>query len=208
MFLESGQFSDFSSTTFTGVGSWRGAAFVNIFGNGTNTTYNATLPMEAISITPTINVNTSSTTGYAEIYSQPVETSVGTGVTNYFIYHKNSGGTVTNTVTEGGLESNTGVQSIGTKFTATGCTSITSTVGGATAGKFTIGANTCTVVITMNGATGQTASNGWSCYANDETTAAGNTGLYFSANNSTTATLTVPATAASSDVIDFACMAF
>ena len=111
-------------------------------------------------------------------------------------------------VTTTGLESNTGVQSIGTKFTATGCTSITSTVGGATAGKFTIGANTCTVVITMNGATGQTASNGWSCYANDETTAAGNTGLYFSTNNSTTATLTVPVTAASSDVIDFACMAF
>ncbi len=92
-----------------------------------------------------------------------------------------------------------------TKFTATGCTSITSTVGNGAAGKFTIGAATCTVVITINGATGMTATNGWSCYANDVTTAAGNTGLYFSANSTTTATLTVPATAVASDVIDFAC---
>lgn len=99
-------------------------------------------------------------------------------------------------------------QSAGTKFTASGCTSITSTSGGASAGKFTIGANTCTVVITINGATGLTAANGWSCHANDETTAAGNTGLYFNTNNTTTATLTVPAAAAASDVIDFACTAF
>src|SRR5262249_31586591 len=40
-----------------------------------------------------------------------------------------------------------GVISAGTKFTTTGC-SISSTTGGATAGKFTLGANTCTVVIT------------------------------------------------------------
>jgi hypothetical protein len=99
-------------------------------------------------------------------------------------------------------------ESLGTKFTATGCTSITATVGGASAGKFTIGASACTVVITMNGASGFTAANGWSCRANDETTAAGNTGLYFSTNNTTTATLTVPATAVASDVIDFACTAF
>lgn len=72
----------------------------------------------------------------------------------------------------------------------------------------TLGANTCSVTITMNGATGLTAPNGWSCKANDETTAAGNTQLYFSANNTTTATLSVPATAGSTDVIDFACMAF
>jgi hypothetical protein len=105
----------------------------------------------------------------------------------------------------GGSLAATAFESAGTKFTATGCTSITSTVGGATAGKFTIGAASCTVVITMNGATGFTANNGYSCHANDETTAAGNTGLYFSANSTTTATLTVPATAAASDVIDFGC---
>jgi len=95
-----------------------------------------------------------------------------------------------------------------TKFTATGCTSITSTVGNGTAGKFTIGGNACTVVITLNGATGMTAANGWSCNANDRTTAAGNAGLYFSADSTTTATLTVPVTAAASDVIDFSCRAY
>ena len=46
------------------------------------------------------------------------------------------------------------------------------------------------------------------CRANDETTAAGNTGLYFSTNGTTTATLTVPATAAANDIIDFGCQPF
>lgn len=97
------------------------------------------------------------------------------------------------------------IQSAGTKFTTSGC-SVSSTTGGATSGKFTLGANTCSVIITMNGATGLTAPNGWSCRANDQTTAAGNTTLYFSSNNATTATLSVPATAGTTDVIDFACM--
>ena len=97
----------------------------------------------------------------------------------------------------------------GTKFTATWLRYVPhTTAGGATAGQFVIGAATCTVVITMNGATGLTAANGWFCKANDETTVAGNTGLYFSAHNATTATLTVPATAAASDVITFGCMAY
>jgi hypothetical protein len=100
-----------------------------------------------------------------------------------------------------------GLQSIGTKFTTSGC-SVSATTGGATAGKLTVGANTCSVVITMNGATGLTASNGWSCKANDETTAAANSLLYFSTNNATTATLSVPSTAGTTDVIDFHCMAF
>jgi len=100
-----------------------------------------------------------------------------------------------------------GYMSTGTKFTASGCSNGT-TVGGATAGQFTLGANTCSVTITMNGASGLTAPNGWSCKANDETTAAANSLLYFSSNNTTTATLSVPATAGTSDVIDFHCMAF
>ena len=95
----------------------------------------------------------------------------------------------------------------GTKFTTSGC-SVSSTTGNGTAGKMTLGANTCNVVITLNGATGITAASGWTCHANDETTAAGNTALYFSANNTTTATLAVPATAGSTDVIDFSCSPF
>jgi hypothetical protein len=99
------------------------------------------------------------------------------------------------------------LQIAGTTFTVSGCSAGTA-VGGASAGRFSLGAVSCSVVITMNGATGLTATNGWSCKANDETTAAGNTLLYFSANSQTTATLSVPATAGTSDVIDFACTAF
>lgn len=99
-----------------------------------------------------------------------------------------------------------GMQSTGTKFTTSGSTS--STTGGATAGKMTLSANSVSITITMNGATGLTATNGWSCHANDQTTAAGNTGLYFSSSNATTAVMVVPATAGTTDVIDFACTAF
>jgi len=134
---------------------------------------------------------------------------------NFLDFHVNNGASmvkITSTggiITVGGIAASGVITSGSTKFTASGCTSITSTVSSnGTSGKFTIGANSCTVVITMNGATGLTASNGWSCHANDETTAAGNTGLYFSTNNTTTATLTVPATAAANDVIDFGCQAF
>jgi hypothetical protein len=194
-----------ASTTYTG--QWTGMKIDPTFGSGSTTVYNATLPEAVIYSTPTINVSTSSTGFYCEICSQPVETSVGAGVTNYFLYHKNAAGTLTYDVTENGLESFVGNQSIGTKFTTSGC-SVSSTTGGATAGKMTLGASTCSVTITMNGATGITAVNGWSCRANDQTTAAGNTGLYFSGSNTTTATLVVPATAGSTDVIDFACTAF
>jgi hypothetical protein len=95
----------------------------------------------------------------------------------------------------------------GTKFTTSGC-SVSATTGGAWAGKMTLGANTCTVVITLNGATGVTAPNGWTCGENDETTAAGNTGLYESGSTATTASLVVPATAGTTDVIDFSCAAY
>jgi hypothetical protein len=94
----------------------------------------------------------------------------------------------------------------GTTFTALGCSNGT-LVGGNTAGKMTIGANSCTVTITMGGS--QTAAHEWSCGANDETTAAGNTQLYFTgAGTTTTAVLSVPSTAAASDVIDFRCTSY
>lgn len=107
----------------------------------------------------------------------------------------------------GGAMAGVAFESAGTKFTASGCSNGT-TVGGASAGKFTLGANTCTVVITMNGATGFTANNGWSCHANDETTSAANATLYFPSNNATTASLSVPVTAGTTDVIDFGCTPF
>ena len=97
------------------------------------------------------------------------------------------------------------VVSTGTKFTASGCSNGT-TVGGATAGKFTLGANSCSVVVTMNGATGVTSPNGWSCTANDET--APTVRISETASSTATATLTIPAGAGTSDVIDFSCTGY
>jgi len=92
----------------------------------------------------------------------------------------------------------------GTKFTASGCSNST-TVGGATAGKFSSGTSgACTVVITMNGATGLTAPTGWACSASDLTTPANL--ISQSASSTTTATLT--GTTVSGDVISFSCIGY
>jgi hypothetical protein len=92
----------------------------------------------------------------------------------------------------------------GTKFTISGCTAGT-TVGGATAGTYTSGTTgTCTVVITMNGATGLTAPNGWSCAASDLTTPADTQ----TQSASTTTTATITGTTITGDVIAFHCMGY
>ena len=96
-----------------------------------------------------------------------------------------------------------GLISAGTKFTASGCSNGT-TVGGATAGKFTLGANTCTVVVTMGDSA--TAANGWNCSANDLT--APTIGIGMTASTATTATLNVPSGAGSTDVVSFSCIGF
>lgn len=94
--------------------------------------------------------------------------------------------------------------STGTKFTASGCSNST-TVGGASAGQFVSGTTgTCTVTITMNGATGLTAPNGWSCYAADITTSADT----LTQTASTTTTCTISGTTVSSDTIIFHAMAY
>lgn len=104
------------------------------------------------------------------------------------------------------LGSIAGLQATGTKFTTSGC-SVSSTTGGGTAGRFILGANTCSVVITMNGATGLTASNGWSCYANDRTSTTV-FDIQQTADTTTTATFAIPATAGATDVISFGCIAY
>lgn len=99
-----------------------------------------------------------------------------------------------------------GIISNGTKFTTSGC-SISATTGGATAGTFTLGTNSCTAVVTMNGATGFTAPTGWACSAWDRTAPTiligGN-----SATSATTASFTIPAGAGATDVIAFNCLAY
>lgn len=98
-----------------------------------------------------------------------------------------------------------GTISTGTKFTTSGC-SISSTTGGAVAGKFTLGANTCTAVVTLNGAVGATAPNGWACSAFDQTAPLIVIGE--SSSNTTTASFSIPATAGATDVIEFYCMGY
>lgn len=97
-----------------------------------------------------------------------------------------------------------GIISGGTKFTITGCSAGT-TVGGASAGTFVSGTTgTCTVVITLNGATGLTAPNGWVCHADDRTTPAN----LISQSASSTTTCTVTGTTVSGDVLSFMAIAY
>jgi len=91
----------------------------------------------------------------------------------------------------------------GTKFTTTGC-SVSATTGGSTAGTITSGAASCTIVITMNGATGLTAPNGWACYAADITTPADT--MKQSATSTTTCTIT--GTTVIGDVIVFGAIGY
>lgn len=98
-----------------------------------------------------------------------------------------------------------GYSSTGTKFTTSGC-SISSTTGGAQAGTFTLGANTCSAIVTMNGATGVSAPSGWSCSASDRT--APTVLISQSASSTTTATFSIPAGAGTTDVISFHCTGY
>jgi hypothetical protein len=92
----------------------------------------------------------------------------------------------------------------GTTFTISGCSATTPT-GGASAGSFLSGTTgACTVVITLNGATGITAPNGWTCLASDLTTPAN----LISQSASSTTTCTVTGTTVTGDKIQFMAMAF
>lgn len=100
-------------------------------------------------------------------------------------------------------------QSGGTKFTVSGCSiSNSTTTGGATAGTFiSLTAGTCTATITMNGATGLTATTGWHCGADDQTSViVPATGLgLIQQTGSTATTATVSGITNSGDVISFNC---
>lgn len=97
-----------------------------------------------------------------------------------------------------------GIVAGGTKFTITGCSAGTTT-GGAFAGTFVSGTTgACTVVITLNGATGITAPNGWTCHANNLTTTAN----LIQQSASSTTTCTVTGTTVTGDVISFMAMAY
>lgn len=92
-----------------------------------------------------------------------------------------------------------------TRFTVSGC-SASSPVGTGTTGTFVLGANSCTAVITMNGVTGMTAPDGWTCDWHDRNAAAAQGGE--SSSTMTTASFTIPSSATTGDVISFSCTAF
>jgi hypothetical protein len=95
------------------------------------------------------------------------------------------------------------IMSLGTKFTAVGCTN-SATLGGATAGQFTSGTTgACTVTITMGNSV--TAPNGWACWASDQTTP-GN--IYDQKTGGSTTTAVLSGTTASGDVISFGCVGY
>lgn len=99
--------------------------------------------------------------------------------------------------------STAGVISQATKFTISGCSAGT-TVGGATAGQFASGTTgTCTVVITMNGATGITAPNGWACSANDISI-----GVALPQTATSTTTCTISGATSSGNIVVFQAMAY
>lgn len=98
----------------------------------------------------------------------------------------------------------------GTKFTAAGtgaCGTITTTLGGASAGSFlctgTAGASTAT--ITIAGATGNTATTGWVCTASDATSGV----AWATSGNASTTTATIAGTiATTSDRVVFSCTGY
>jgi hypothetical protein len=99
--------------------------------------------------------------------------------------------------------------SAGTTFTTNGGCSETSLTGGASAGAFTIGANGCSVVVTMGNSAA--APHGWACWANDQTTAnvtQASAGMRQTATGSTTATFTLGTVPQVSDVIVFSCTGY
>ncbi len=85
-------FRAFSGTsTFTGA--WTGTSIQDTFGTGSTAVYNATTPIAELAVTPTINVATTSTGGYAALLVNPTETSVSAGATNYLALFQNGGNT-------------------------------------------------------------------------------------------------------------------
>jgi hypothetical protein len=96
-----------------------------------------------------------------------------------------------------------GISVHGTTFTAVGCTN-SALVGGATVGSFTIGqATSCTITITMGNS--QTASNGWSCWVNDLTTAPT---VVFRQSATTTTTASFVGMGSINDVFTFGCVGY
>lgn len=121
----SGTFSNTGTTT----GSWIGVSLGNTFGASTSNVYNGSAPIQQLRLSPTINVATTSTTGYAALMVNVTETSISTGATNYLTRLQQGGAdrfTVTNTGFANAVQLNSTLGSgTVTNTPATGVTSVT-----------------------------------------------------------------------------------
>ncbi|PCJ98195.1 MAG: hypothetical protein COA45_08585 [Zetaproteobacteria bacterium] len=71
-----GTFSRDLGAPLTTTGAWTTMELGATFGAGTNDTYNGSAPMVGLKVSPTVNVNTASTTGYSAIFADVTETSI------------------------------------------------------------------------------------------------------------------------------------
>jgi len=92
-----------------------------------------------------------------------------------------------------------------TQFTTSGSCTVGSKTGGPRAGTVQLGAaGGCTLTITINGATGYTASVGFNCWGGDRTQPTIPAWIE-SSSTTTTVTMSIPAAASNGDVIGFHC---
>lgn len=125
-----------ASTTYTG--DWAGVRVDPTWGLGTSTVYNGSVLLAGVNISPTINLSTSSTKGYALFYGNATETSVSTS-TNYGLW-LGVGGTAKATIDSKGTALFTG-----TVTSALGNAAITSATGGTGVTSVTCATAACTV---------------------------------------------------------------
>jgi hypothetical protein len=136
------------SGSLTVTGSWIADKFAEILGTGSTITYNGSTPLTQLSLTPTYNVNTSSTTGYCVICTNVTETSIGSAPTNYFERYQVGGSTRYSLDSVGNLTT-------ATYNTNTNCASAASPAvcGSAAAGAFTVAAATTSIVVNTTAVT-------------------------------------------------------
>lgn len=177
------------------------------YGSSTSQTYAFASQYSCLSLQ-----QTATNTWYVSECDYPASSGGGSGTVNsgtsgQLAYYASSGTAVSGTTINSEMLA---YLQASTKFTysATGCTP-SATTGGPFSGTITLAAGPCTsIVVTINGATGFTDTNGYHCTVADKTTQSAGTYIpdwTSSADNSTTATLPIPGAAGSTDVISFAC---
>src|SRR5208283_4595673 len=103
-----------------------------------------------------------------------------------------------------GVESASAHLIVGSTFSSNSGCSESSLIGGASAGKFTVGTSSaCAIVLTMGN--GASAAHGWSCWANDETHVPT---VAIRETGSSTTSVSLLMTVTGRDVIDFGCVGY